>query len=115
MYIVDKKEKIKINDVDRFEGFELFGRELDGISKLLLLIIAGLIAALIYMQFFKSDESSSSVSEPEPLDNSSMRSPSTFSEPMTTALALQPSAPSPRRSAPSSYRSQSKRRSANKK
>lgn len=112
MYIVDKKEKIKINDVDRFEGFELFGRELDGVSTLLLLIIAGLIAALIYMQFFKSDESS-----PAPEPYSSMKSPSTFSEPMSYS-SLQPSAasaPSPRRSAPSSYRSQSKRSSSKKK
>jgi hypothetical protein len=58
MYIIDKKEKIKINDVDRFEGFALFGRELDGISKILLLIIAGLIAALIYMYFFQEESPS---------------------------------------------------------
>jgi hypothetical protein len=123
MYIVDKKEKIKINDVDRFEGFELFGRELDGVSTLLLLIIAGLIAALIYMQFFKSDESS-----PAPEPYSSMKSPSTFSEPMSYS-SMQPStasAPSPtseagsraelgRRSAPSTYRTQSKRSSSKKK
>jgi hypothetical protein len=107
MYIVEKKEKIKINDVDRFEGFELFGRELDGISKLLLLIIAGLIAALIYVWFFKKEESSEPYSS-EPYSSSSPES--VRSEPLMTETL--PSM-SPKKSLPS-YRSTFRRTSKKK-
>jgi hypothetical protein len=56
MYIIEKKEKIKIKDIDNVEPFVLFGKELDYINKGLgIFIIVAFVVLLLVWGFMKDD------------------------------------------------------------
>jgi hypothetical protein len=90
MYIVEKKEKIKINDVDNVEPFTLFGKELDFINQVLVVCIIGGFIALGYVCFFYK-ESPEITPSPVQSDSAEILLRSSNSEPVTSASLGRPS------------------------